>query len=48
MSGFKKKRGNNLELQMLETMKLFGSTKILIDKIKNGEKATSLEVFEAV
>ena len=29
-------------------MKLFGSTKILIDKIKNEEKATSLEVFEAV
>ena len=32
---------------MLETMKLFGSTKkILIDKTKNGEKVRSLEVVE--
>ena len=30
---FKIKDGYKLELQMLETMKLFGSTKILIDLI---------------
>ena len=29
-------------------MKLFGSTKKLIDKIKNGEKVPSLEVVEVV
>ena len=29
-------------------MKLFGSTKKLIDKTKNGEKLSSLEVVEIV
>ena len=29
-------------------MKLFGSTKKLIDKTKNGEKVSSLNVVEAV
>ena len=29
-------------------MKLFGTTKKLIDKTKNGEKAQSLEIAEAV
>ena len=33
---------------MLETMELFGSTKKLIDKIKNREKVPSLEVVEVV
>ena len=33
---------------MPETMKLFGSTKKLIDKTKNGEKVLSLEVVEVV
>ena len=33
---------------MPETMKLFGSTKKLIDKIKNGKKVPSLEVVEVV
>ena len=33
-----------LELQTPETMKLFGSTKKIIDKTKNGEKVPSLEV----
>ena len=33
-------------LQIPETMELFGSTKKLIDKMKNREKATSLEVVE--
>ena len=31
-----------------ETMKLFGSTKKLIDKTKNGEKVPSIEVAEVV
>ena len=42
------KDGYKLELQTLETMKLFGSTKKLIDKTKNGEKVPSLEVAEVV
>ena len=33
---------------MPETMKLFGSTKKLIDKTKNGENAPSLEVVDKV
>ena len=45
---FKIKDGHKLELQTPETMKLFGSTKKLIDKTKNGEKVTSLEVDEVV
>ena len=32
------KDGYNLELQTPETVKLFGSTKKLLDKTKNGEK----------
>ena len=32
------KDGYKLELQTPETMKLFGSTKTLIEKTKNGEK----------
>ena len=42
------KDGYNLELQTPETVKLFGSTKKLLDKTKNGEKITSLEVVEVV
>ena len=37
-----------LELQTPETMKLFGSTKILIDKTKNGENVQSIAVVEIV
>ena len=40
------KDGFKLELQTSETMKLFGCTKILIDKTKNREKVPSLEVVE--
>ena len=42
---FKIKDGYKLELQTPETMKLFGSTKKLIDKIKNREKVPSLCIF---
>ena len=42
------KDGYKLELQMLGTVKLFGSTKKLIHKIKNGENIPSLEVVEVV
>ena len=35
-----------LELQMPETIKLFGSTKKLIDKTKNGEKVLIHAVVE--
>ena len=35
-----------LELQTPETMRLFRSTKKLIDKAKNGENKPSLEVVE--
>ena len=45
---FKMKHECKLELQMPETMKLFGSTKNVIDKTKNGEKVASLEVVEVV
>ena len=45
---FKIKDGHKLELQAPETMKLFGSTKKLIDKTKNGENVPSLEVVEVV
>ena len=41
-----KEDGYKLELQTPETMKLFASTKIIIDK--NGEKVRSLEVVEVV
>ena len=37
-----------LEFQTPETMKLFSSTKKLIDKTKNGENEPSLEVAEVV
>ena len=43
---FKIEDGHKLELQTLGTMKLFGSTKKLIHKSKNGEKVPSLEVVE--
>ena len=42
------KDGYRLELQIPETMKLFGSTKKLIHKTKNGENVPSLEVVEVV
>ena len=45
---FKTEDGYKLELQTPEIMKLFGSTKKLIDKTKNGEKARSLKVVEVV
>ena len=45
---FKIKHGYKLELQMSETMKLFGSTKKLIEKAKNGENVPILEVFKVV
>ena len=45
---FKIKDGYKLELQTPETMKLFGSTKKLIDTTKNREKVQSLEVVEVV
>ena len=45
---FKKKDGYKLELQALETIKLFCSTKILIDKTKNVENVLSLEVVEVI
>ena len=41
-SMFKIKDEYKLELQTPETMKLFGGTKKLIDKTKNGEKVLSL------
>ena len=40
--------GYKLELGMPEAMKLFGSTKKIVDKTKNEEKVPSLEVFEIV
>ena len=45
---FKIKDGYKLELQTPETIKLFGSTKKLIDKTKNTEKEPSLKVVEVV
>ena len=45
---FKLKNGYKPELQTSETMKLFGSTKKIIDKTKNGENVPSLEVVEVV
>ena len=43
---FKIKDEYMLELQTPKSMKLFGSTKQLIDKIKNGENVLHLEVVE--
>ena len=42
----KMKDGYKLELQTPDSMKLFGSSKQLIDKSKNGEKVPSLKVVE--
>ena len=40
------KDGYKLELQMPETMKLFGSRKKIINKTKNRQKLPNLEVVE--
>ena len=45
---FKMKHKCKLELQMPETMKLFGSPKNVTDKTKNWEKVAGLEVVEVV
>ena len=45
---FKIKDGYKLESQAPEIIKLFGSTKKLIDKTINGEKVPSLKVVEVV
>ena len=45
---FKIKNRYKLELQMPVTMKLFGSTKKLTNKTKNGENVPRLEVVEVV
>ena len=45
---FKIKDGYKLELERLKTMKLFGSTKKVIHKTKNGENVPNLEVVEVV
>ena len=43
---FKIINGYKLELQTTETLKLFGSTKKLIEKKKNGASLPSLQVAE--
>ena len=43
---FKIKDGYKLEIQTPETIILFGSTKRLIDKTKNGENVLNLDVVE--
>ena len=45
---FKIKDGYKPELQTPEKIKLFGSTKKLTDKRKNGENVPSLELVEVV
>ena len=45
---FKSKDGYKLELQAPENMKLFSSTKKLLETTKNGENVPSLEVVEVV
>ena len=45
---FKIKNWYKLELQTSETIKLFGSTKTLIDKTKNTKNIASLEAVEIV
>ena len=45
---FKIKDGYKLELHMSGTMKLFDSTRKLMDKIRNGENKLNLEVVELV
>ena len=44
----KMKDGDKLEIRTPETMKLFDSTEKLIDKTKDGENVSNLEVVEAV
>ena len=43
---FKIKDVYQLELQTSKTMKLFGSTKKLIDKTRNGENVPSFQVVD--
>ena len=45
---FNIKDGYKLEIQTHETMKLFGSTRKLIDKTKNGENVPTLQVVKVV
>ena len=45
---FKIKDGYKLEIQTHETMKLFGSTRKLIDKTKNRENVPTLQVVKVV
>ena len=45
---FKTKNGCKLELLTLETMKLFGSTKKVVDKDKTEENIPKLEIVEVV
>ena len=45
---FKIKNGCKFEFQSPETMKLFRSIKIFIDKTKKGDNVPSLEVVEVV
>ena len=45
---FKIRHGYKLQLQTLDTMKLFGSTKKLTTKRKNEENVPSVEVAEIV
>ena len=45
---FKTKNGYKLQLQTPETVELFGSTKKLIDKTKNGENEPRLQIAEIV
>ena len=40
--------GHELELQTPETMKIFDSKEKIIDKTKNGETASNLQVVEVV
>ena len=39
---------SNISLKTPEAIKVFGSTKNVIDKTKNGEKVPSLQVLEIV
>ena len=39
---------SNISLKIPEAIKVFGSTKNVIDKTKNGEKVPSLQVLEVV
>ena len=45
---FKIKDGYKIELQTPEPIKLFNSTKEIMEKTKKGENLTSLEVVEVV